>query len=115
MREVQKLWTDWLSKGLDCCGFQPSHEDPGVYYGRGMSIVLYVDDVLFFGPKEKAMEEVITELQKDGFDLKREKGNDDTAYNFLGINITQENGMIKLTQHVLIKKFLTTVDMEGCN
>jgi hypothetical protein len=46
-----------------------SHEDPGVYYGRGMAIVVYVDDVLFFGPAEAEMEKVITELQADGFEL----------------------------------------------
>ena len=115
MREAPKLWSDFLEKGLHRCGFQPSHEDPGVYYGRGMAIVVYVDDVLFFGPTETEMEKVINELQADGFELKREKNGDDTAYNFLGINITIKDGTIKMTQHGLIKKFLQTVGMEDCN
>ena len=79
MREAPKLWSDFLEKALKRCDFHPSHEDPGIYYGRGMAIAVYVDDVLFFGPSESDMETVITELQADGFELKREKGGDDTA------------------------------------
>jgi hypothetical protein len=48
-----------------------------------MAIVVYVDDVLFFGPNADDMETVIQELQSNGFELKREKGHDDTAYSFL--------------------------------
>ena len=80
-----------------------------------MAIAVYVDDVLFFGPDEAEMEKVITELQEDGFELKCEKGGDDTAYNFLGINISEHNGMIKMTQHGLIKKFLEAISMTDCN
>ena len=63
MREPPKLWNDWLQKALDCCGFKASHEAQAVYYGHGMTITVYVDDVLFFGPSEPDMETVITELQ----------------------------------------------------
>ena len=115
MRDAPKLWNDFLEKGLRRAQFTPSHEDPGVYYGRGMAIVVYVDDVLFFGPDGDAMEVVINELQSDGFELKREKSGDDTAYNFLGIHISETDGVIKLTQHGLIKKFLATVGMTDCN
>jgi Reverse transcriptase (RNA-dependent DNA polymerase) len=79
MREAPKLWSYFLEKALKCCDFHPSHEDPGIYYGHGMAIAVYVDDVLFFGPSESDMETVITEIQADGFELKREKGGDDTA------------------------------------
>ena len=115
MREAPKLWSDHLEKGLKKSGFSPSHEDPGIYYGRGMAIAVYVDDVLFFGPDSSKMEDVINELQAEGFELKREKGEDDSAYSFLGISITEQDGMIKLSQHGLIKKFLKTVGMENCN
>ena len=115
MREAPKLWSDYLEKGLKNLGFVPSHEDPGVYYGCGMAIAVYVDDVLLFGPDADKMEEVLTALQSGGFELKREKEEDDSAYSFLGISITEENGMIKLTQHGLIKKFLALVGMENCN
>ena len=64
------MWADYLAKGLDCCDFLASPEDAGVFLGRGMAIVTYADDVLFFGPDEDEMEKVITELQCDGFHLK---------------------------------------------
>ena len=80
-----------------------------------MAIAVYVDDVLFFGPNANDMESVINELQTDGFELKREKGHEDTAYSFLGISITEGNGFVKLTQHGLIRKFLTLIKMEDCN
>ena len=115
MCEAPKLWNDFLEKGLRRTGFVPSHEDPGVYYGNGMAIAVYVDDVLFFGPDGDAMEKVIDALQTDGFELKREKGTEDTAYSFLGISITEGEGQIKLTQHGLIKKFLSLVKIEDCN
>jgi hypothetical protein len=115
MREAPKLWSDYLEKGLRCSGFSPSHEDPGIYYGHGMVIAVYVDDVLFFGPSADDMESVIAELQSSGFELKQEKGHDDTAYSFLGISITEGAGFLKLTQHGLIKKLLTLLDMDDCN
>ena len=70
MREAPKLWGDWLAKALERAGFTPSQEDPGIHYGRGMAIAVYVDDVLFFGPSEPEMEKVIVELQDKGFKLK---------------------------------------------
>ena len=48
--EAPKLWRDFLCTGLINAGFQPSPHDPGIYYGHGMAISVYVDDVLFFGP-----------------------------------------------------------------
>ena len=115
MCKAPKLWADWLSKGLEQCGLEPSKEDPGIYYGRGMALIIYVNNFLFFGPDEQEMEKVIDKLQQDDFELKREKGGDDTAYNFLGISITEHDGMLKMTQHGLIKKFLSTIGMENCN
>ena len=79
MRETHKLWSDFLEKSLKRCKFTQSHKDQGIYYGQGMAIAVYVDDVLFFGPSESDMENIITKLQAYGFELKREKGGNDTA------------------------------------
>jgi Reverse transcriptase (RNA-dependent DNA polymerase) len=115
MHEAPKLWHDHLEKELIKAKFQPSTEDPAVYYGRGMAIAVYVDDVLFFGPDADAMVTIINELQDSGFELKQEKDSDETAYSFLGIEISESNGFIKFTQHGLIKNFLHTVGMYDCN
>jgi hypothetical protein len=80
MREAPKLWSDFLEKALLQSNFHPSHEDLVIYYGHSMAIAVYVDSVLFFSPNESNMEVVITELQDDGFELKCEKGGNDTMY-----------------------------------
>ena len=120
LREAPKLWHGFLEKGLKKAQFLPSDNDPGIYFGRGMCLVVYVDDVLLFGPDEKEMDKVLSELQLAGFDLKVEKTGTQKAYDFLGIHITEEidtddNKIIKLTQLGLIKKFLECVGMKDCN
>ena len=120
LREAPKLWSDHLAKALLRAGFKQSANDPGVYYGRGMALAVYVDDVLLFGPCAKEMSKVIKDLQLDGFDLKIEKEANDNSYDFLGVHIEKfkdKQGIefIKMTQHGLIKKFLETVDMLNCN
>ena len=91
MKEAPKLWNDFLQKALIKGQFTVSEEDAGVYYGSGMTITVYVDDVLFFGPPEAEMEDVINEFETDGFELKRETLGNGTACDLLGINISREN------------------------
>jgi hypothetical protein len=52
-----------LQKGLNQLNFEVSKLDPGMYYGRGMILITYVDDTLFFGPDVKEIEKVITSLK----------------------------------------------------
>ncbi len=119
LREAPKLWHDWLEKGLVRAGFTVSTYDPGIYYGRGMALVVYVDDVLLFGPDENEMQKVLEDLREGGYELKLEKSGEQSVYDFLGINITQttegDKKVVKLTQLGLIKKFLETVKMTDCN
>lgn len=116
LREAPKLWHDWLEKGLVKTGFKSSSFDPGIYYGQGMALVVYVDDVLFFGPSEDEVQKFIDELQADGFELKLKKSGEQSTYNFLGINIAQTSeGVLKCTQLGLIKKFLECVGLTDCN
>ena len=63
LKEAPKLWSDWLAKWLIKLNFKVSTHDPGIFYGRGMALVVYVDDVLLFGPDESEMEKVLKELQ----------------------------------------------------
>ena len=111
LKEAPKLWADWLAKGLNDIGFKASDHDPGIFYGRGMALVVYVDDVLLLGPNEDEMEKVLAQLRSNGFDLKVEKDGSDASCDFLGINITRKDDNIIMTQHGLIKKFLECV---GC-
>ena len=57
-----------------------------------MAIAVYVNDVLFFGPDEAAMEAVISDLQSENFQLKCKKAGDDPVYIFLGLQISEHDG-----------------------
>ena len=89
LREAPKLWGDWLAKGLVKAGFKPSDFDPAVFFGHGMALVVHVDDVLLFGPDEKAMNEVLKRLELQKFDFKMEKDSNANSHDFLGINVTE--------------------------
>ena len=77
--------------------------------------MVYIDDMLIFGPYESEMESVIKALQSQHFQLKHEKNGDDNVYDILEIHIEESSGTITLTQHGLIKKFLNLVGMMNCN
>ena len=83
-----------------------------------MCLVVYMDGVFLFGPNEDDMDTVLKELQLDGFELKLEKSGADKAFDFLGINISEELDSagvetVKLTQLGLIEKFLDCVGMSN--
>ena len=68
-----------------------------------MALVVYVDDVLLFGPDETNMEKVLKELQSADFDLKLEKPVAESTNVFLGINVNESTvnskREVKLAQH----------------
>ena len=81
-----------------------------------MSIVVYVDDVLFFGPDGDEMRKVVSDLKLDGLELKIEKETNVASFDFLGIHIEQQKNKnqidkIKMPQLCLINKFLETICM----
>jgi hypothetical protein len=110
-------WYNHLQKGLHELDFKVSALDPGMYYGRGMILITYVDDTLFFGPDLKAIEKVIAELEGLGYGLTREEGDETTAFAFLGVSILPDpvTKMLKLTQRGLILKVLSATGMSDCN
>jgi hypothetical protein len=110
-------WYNHLQKGLNELDFKVSALDPGMYYGRGMILITYVDDTLFFGPDIKAIERVIAELEGLGYGLTREEGDETTAFAFLGVSILPDpvTKMLKLTQKGLILKVLSATGMSDCN
>ena len=67
-----------------------------------MVLVVYVDDVLLFGPSESDMKKVLDDLKLDGFELKLEKSGDQQTYDCLGINVSETidakgNRIVKFT------------------
>ena len=48
--QASHSWYYHLLDGLNKLDFKLSVEDPGMYFGRGMILITYVDDTLLFGP-----------------------------------------------------------------
>ena len=106
-------WANHLATQMGKIGLKASALDPCVFYGRGMVVLSYVDDCLFFGPDAGEIDKVIQDLKKQGMGLTVETG---SAYAFLGVDVEpNEDGGFKMSQTGLIKKILKTVDMQDSN
>lgn len=114
MIDSPRNWWIHVMEGLKKLGFTPSESDPGIYFGRGMILILYVDDLLISGPDPDLIDELIKEIQRD-FEITREEAGQD-AFHFLGIEVKfRPDGKITFTQHGLIEKLLETTGMKECN
>ena len=69
--QAPRSWYHHLQRGLVKLYFVPLSEDPGMYYGRGMILITYVDDTIFSGPDLKHIKNVISELDGLGYGITR--------------------------------------------
>jgi hypothetical protein len=111
--QAPMYWYNHLKKALEGNEFVVSDFDPCMFYGKGMVILVYVDDCLFFGPDLGKIDNFILDLEKQGMSLTKEQD----VYAFLGIqmDLDKKSGKYTLSQPGLMKKVLRTVGMEDCN
>jgi Reverse transcriptase (RNA-dependent DNA polymerase) len=111
--DAPMYWYNHLVTKMDMVGLKPSPLDPCMFYGRGMIMLSYVDDCLFFGPDQKEIDQVIQDIKGLGMSLTVEN---DTAYAFLGVDVEEiEGGGYKMSQKGLTKKIIKVLGMEECN
>ena len=79
-----------------------------------MIMITYVNDCLFFGPDIKEIQKFIKELEKNGYNLTREDGDEDRVFSLLcgSIKPEKDSNMLFLTQIGLINKILEKLE---CN
>ena len=84
-----------------------------MFYGIGITALIYIDDVLFFGPEQDKIDEFIKKLEDYGILLNVE--GDVCA--FLGVvdNTNKQSGKVTLTQGGLNKKVLKKVGILDSN
>ena len=58
-----------MKGGFEEIGFKPRNMDPCMFYIRGMISIIYVDDVLLFGPDQDNIDDAIKELEDAGVSL----------------------------------------------
>ena len=52
-----------LKGSFEAIGFKPRPLDPCMFYGRGIFLLIYVDDLLLFGPDQYNILKVVKELE----------------------------------------------------
>jgi hypothetical protein len=95
---------------LESIGFEANDNiDPCLFISDKVICLVYVDDTLFFSPKEDFINEVIDKLSKADLDLEVE----DSVAGFLGVHIDRntENGTVKLTQSGLAKRVVEALNV----
>ena len=118
-------WYEHLTRGLKNQGLKRSSNDPCLFLGNNVIVVIYVDDCLFFGKRSEDIDKLILGLQeKDpstgepNFKLKVETdGSSDSVFAFLGIELVQNSQTkeITLSQPGLTQKILDSTEMSNCN
>ena len=107
-----RLWYQHLWKALKKLGLQQSKHDACLLLRKDLIVICYVDDLGIQAPTKEIVDELITKLEEEGFDLTHEG----SFSEYLGIKYSKigENE-IKMTQEGLIKKILDATGMTDCN
>ena len=96
-KQAGRVWNQYMDQGMRAIGFTPSKFDPCLYYRNSIISLVYIDDCIVFGPNNKAIDEVVTDLRNSTQNFTR---NDQGEVGiFLGIQIQKlDDGSIILTQ-----------------
>ena len=62
LRNTSKTWFEHLKKGLIDLKFTPSSVDTCIFYKKGLTLIVYVDDCLVFCQKKEDSDELIKGL-----------------------------------------------------
>ena len=108
-----RQWMLHIRKALiEDLHFELSEFDECLFYRDGVMIGLYVDDCVCCFREQSLIDDVISELRANGFELTVEG----TLEEFLGIKLVRnQDSSFTLTQVGLIKKVLAAAGMEDCN
>ena len=98
LKQAPLRWFERLRDGLLKRGFVQSRLDPCLFYKRGLILLIYVDDCLFFGSEGDLIDKEIQDLEKE-FNL-RDEGD---VGAFLGINISRlKDGRFQLSTYAAL-------------
>ena len=109
LKQAPRNFFHHLKKQLESLGFKSNPDiDPCLFVTDNVICIVYVDDTLFFSPKQEHIEEVITGLKTCDLELEVEN----SVAGFLGVHIDRrEDGTIKLTQEGLTKRIIEALQI----
>jgi hypothetical protein len=104
LEEAPKRWFETFNIFMESIGWIPSEVDDCIFFGlNGMSLMIYVDDIVIAGPNKEEIDEFLN-LLSDTFKTR----NLGKLKYFLGMNIDydQDNHVLVLTQKTFIQNLL---------
>ena len=118
LKQSPRTFYQHLSQGLQTRGWVPSEIDPCLFMKNEMICVIYVDDTIFAGPSQSAIDKEVKLLgiKHNSEDRPFEFRDEGEVSAFLGIKITKLNDQeFYLSQPGLITKVLQAAGMSDCN
>jgi hypothetical protein len=112
LKQSPRNFFQFLKTQLEAIGFMSMTDvDPCLFISNSVICLVYVDDTLFYSPKDEFISEVISRLRQRGMDLEVEG---DVA-GFLGVHVERnvDSGTIKLTQAGLIQRIITALGVHN--
>jgi hypothetical protein len=108
LKQAPRIWFKTLEEALLDFGFKSIPEDAAVFVKGDMTLMVYVDDLLIFGPDMVAIDKVKKQLS-DQYKMK----NLGHVSFFLGIKVERNlrDRTLKLTQTAYIESFLKNFGM----
>jgi Reverse transcriptase (RNA-dependent DNA polymerase) len=111
IKEAPRNFFMYLKANLEWIGFKSQTDlDPCLFVSDKVICLVYVEDTLFYSPKESWIDKVIQQLKDTSMDLAVEG----EVAGFLGVHITRDtsNNSISLTQPGLINRIINAVRVQ---
>ena len=111
-KQAGRVWNKYLDEGLRDISFKPSKLDPCLYFRGCITLLVYIDDCIMFGPDLANLDKVIKEMRMSSKKFRvKDLGN---VKDFLGIQVlTSNNNTITLNQLQLIDSILKDVKFQN--
>jgi hypothetical protein len=111
LRQSPRNFFQHLKAKLESVGFVTNEAvDPCLFISDRVICLVYVDDTLFFSPKEEYINDIIEKLSQAELELEVE----DSVAGCLGVHIERNNadaGSVKLTQSGLAKRVIDALNV----
>ena len=111
LKQSPRNFFQHLKCKLEKAGLESNPDlDPCLFISDKVVCLVYVDDTLFFSPKEEYIDEIIAKLRADEMELEEES----SVAGFLGVNMTYDKvrNTVTLTQEGLTKRIIEALNIE---
>ena len=110
LRQSPRAFWLHLTEKLKRCGLKQSKLDPCLFIGAKVICIVYVDDLLFWSPKEEFIDDLGEKLRAEEIELEEEGD----AAGFLGVQLRRDEttGHIHMTQEGLTKRIIEALGLD---